>query len=316
MFCHMRHACKLLVLAACIGAAGSAAQAADNTRYISITGSNANACTLALPCRTLHKGISVTPAGGELQILDSGFYGNNATINKSLTISGNGHTVYLGVPLTVDSAGAVVALRGLTLDGQGTILRGIHILDAAAVHIERCVIHGYTEYGIRATAADLKLFVLDTTARDNANGLGFSHGRLTVDNSHFDNNVTDGIDVIGDGGDATIRRATASGNGGRGIVAINSPVRITSTVAAHNGNFGLFATGVTNLTLESSAAYANGEAGLFVGSLAIALISHSTFTGNVVGINNGGVIRTLVNNVVDGNFNDNVAGIVQPITPF
>ena len=302
-----------------IGAAvlcSAAAHAADNTRYVSVTGNNANACTLALPCRTLHKGISVTPDGGELQILDSGFYGNNATINKSLTLSGNGHTVYLGTEIRVDAAGAAVALRSFVLDGQGTILRGIHIVAAAAVHIEGCVIHSFTEHGIRATTADINLFVLDSTARDNANGLGFSNGRLTVDNSRFENNVSSGIAVVGDGGDATIRRSIASGNGDRGIAAINSPVRVTSTIAAQNGNFGFLATGTTKLTLESSAAHGNGQAGLLVGSPAIARISNSTFTDNATGISNTGTIRTLGNNVVDGNTSDAVGGTVQAVTAF
>jgi hypothetical protein len=67
------------------------AQAADNFRYVSSSGNNANPCTLAKPCRSLQRGVQVTPAGGELRILDSGSYGNNATIKKTMTISGNGN---------------------------------------------------------------------------------------------------------------------------------------------------------------------------------------------------------------------------------
>jgi hypothetical protein len=36
------------------------------------------------PCRSLQFAVNIALAGGEIQILDSGFYGNNATINKSL----------------------------------------------------------------------------------------------------------------------------------------------------------------------------------------------------------------------------------------
>ncbi|MPZ55877.1 MAG: hypothetical protein GEU91_05115, partial [Rhizobiales bacterium] len=108
---HVRFASMLAIGAAVV--CSTAAQAADdNTRYISITGNNANPCTLAKPCRSLQRGMVATPAGGEIRILDSGAYGNNATVRKSLTISGNGNTVYLGSPITVDKAGAVVALRG------------------------------------------------------------------------------------------------------------------------------------------------------------------------------------------------------------
>jgi hypothetical protein len=111
-------------LAACTAAACSlAAQAADNTRYVSITGSNSNACSLAAPCRTLQRGINKTPTGGELRILDSGSYGNNAQVNKSMTIFGNGNTVYLNSPLTIGggSLDHVVTLRGLVLNSQGAV---------------------------------------------------------------------------------------------------------------------------------------------------------------------------------------------------
>ena len=44
--------------------------AADNIRYVSTTGNNANTCTLSAPCRSLQRGINVTPANGELRILN------------------------------------------------------------------------------------------------------------------------------------------------------------------------------------------------------------------------------------------------------
>lgn len=144
---------KLLTLVACATAAySSAAQAVDNTRYISITGNDASDCTLAAPCRNLPRGKNSTPAGGELRILDSGDYGNSGTVNKSLTISGNGNTVFLRNPIIIDNANAVVTLRGLTLNGQGTIANGISIVAAAVVHIENCVVHNFSQDGIIGTA--------------------------------------------------------------------------------------------------------------------------------------------------------------------
>jgi hypothetical protein len=124
----------LLLVIGTLALPAGAARAVDNTRYIGITGNNANPCTLAQPCRTFQRGINMTPEGGELRILDSGFYGNNATINKSLTITGNGNTVYLGAVLTINEADAVVALGGLVLNGQGTISAGVNIAAASAVH--------------------------------------------------------------------------------------------------------------------------------------------------------------------------------------
>src|SRR5262245_51526848 len=107
---HKRVVFTLLTIAACAIAASSA-QAADDTRYVSITGSDANACTLAAPCHTLQRGIDATPAGGELRVRDSGFYGSNATVSKSMTISGNGNTIFLDASIVIDDADAAVTLR-------------------------------------------------------------------------------------------------------------------------------------------------------------------------------------------------------------
>ena len=153
MSIHTRLFGGLLALAVCTTLTWSAAQAADGTRYVSTAGKNANDCTLAAPCRTLQRGINVTPPGGELRILDSGFYGNNADIKKSMTIASNGNTVYLGSSVRIEQAEAVVALRDLVLSGQGTVLNGISVFAAARVHIEGCVVHGFADNGIAVDGA-------------------------------------------------------------------------------------------------------------------------------------------------------------------
>ncbi|MPZ57855.1 MAG: hypothetical protein GEU91_15420, partial [Rhizobiales bacterium] len=239
---------------------------------------------------------------------------NNATVRKSLTISGNGNTVYLGSPITVDKAGAVVALRGLVLDGQGTIDDGISIVAAAAVHIERCVVHGFTQYGINATANGVEVFVIDSVSRDNGSfglrTLGAGASRLTVDNSRFDSNDATGVVVLG--GRATISRSTASGNN-YGIALSNASVAVMSTMVVQNSNTGFTAGSGSTMTVESSVAHGNGVSGLTVGGGGVARISNSTFTSNATGIfNSGGTIETRQNNTVRGNAT-NVSGALTAI---
>ena len=309
---HRRFASALLALAACAILAGPA-PAADNVRYVSITGSNANPCTLAQPCRTMQRGINVTPPGGELRVLDSGDYGPNAVIKKSMTLSGNGNTIFVANGVVVDRANAVVALRGLTLDGQGTIQDGIRILLATAVHIERCVIHGFTIAGIR-NGESVEVFVIDSVSRDNGFGVlvaGAGQPRTTIDNSRFENNGT-GVSI--QSGRATISRSIASGNGVTGILALNAGVTVVvrETTAAYNGGDGFRALNGT-MTVDSSVAYGNGGNGLgAIGGLA--RISNSTFTDNAVGINNtaGGTLQTRGNNTVEGN-TTNTNGTLTPI---
>jgi hypothetical protein len=319
-----RSAGVLSALATWVAILPGAVQAADNTRYVSISGSNANACTLAAPCRSLQTGISKTPAGGELRILESGFYGNNATINKSLTISGNGNTVYLGKPIVVDKAGAVVNLRGLTLDGQSTVVDGIRIVTAAAVNIERCTIHSFTQDGIQAAFGPFDLFIKDSTVHHNKkNGLlvaGLSGSSLHVDNSHFDYNGS--FTGTGGGGGmsitvpvATISRSTISGNNSGLSAGNGTSVSIVSTVASGNLVGGGFHAGNgSKMTLESSIASGNNS-GLSVSSSGLAQISNSTFSRNLCcGIVNQGTIHTRLNNTIKGNASDSIAG--NALVPF
>jgi hypothetical protein len=292
MSVHTRLVFTLFAMAACAIAASSAAQAVDNTRYISITGNDANACTLAAPCRYLPRGISSIPAGGELRILDSGDYGNSGTIRKSLTISGNGNTVFLRNALTVDDGDAVVTLRSLTLNGQGTIANGISIVVAAAVHIENCVVHNFSQDGINVAADGASVFVISSVSRDNGSG-GFvlnAGASLTIDNSHFDNNAGNGFFMLGSGSLATIRRSTASGNGFNGFQAF---------------------AGV--MTLDSSLAVGNILRGLNIVGAAVGRISNSTFTDNGTGISNTGTVETRQNNTVRGNSIDLQGNSLTPI---
>ena len=305
MSLHTRLVFKLLALATCAAAASSAAQAADNTRYVSITGDNANACTLAAPCRTLQRGINVTPVGGELRILDFGVSANNATVSKSMTISGNGNTIFLGTAIAIDAAAAVVTLRGLTLNGQGTVDNGISIVAAALVHIEHCVIHNFADIGIvaPASAAGVRLFVSDSTSRDNGeDGLNIVNAgasRLTVDNSRFDSNGDSGLVVSS--GYATISRSTASGNGRNGIEGHQASVSVVSTMAVKNGFAGFYVHNAATMTVGSSLAHGNDFDGLAVFNGAIARISSSTFTQNRHGIRNFSTVETLGDNTVRGN---------------
>jgi hypothetical protein len=310
MSIHARFACKLLAVVACMMAVDSTtAHAADNARYVSITGNNANACTLAAPCRSLQRGIQATPPGGELRILDSGAYGNNATVNKSMTISGNGNTVFLAKPITINQADAVVALRGLVLNGQGAALDGIRIDAAAAVHIERCVIHGFTQNGIFVSGNGIEVFVSDSISRHNSRGVIMAGAaRLTIDNSHFNDNGVNGIEV--QSGHAAISRGTASGNT-IGIMS-SASVSATSMTAVHNSDSGFRASFGGTLAVESSVAYGN-RFGLLVEAGSTARISNSTFTANETGISNSGSVGTRQNNTVRGNTTSETSG--NPLTP-
>ena len=61
-------------LLAC-GLAAAPAQAGPNRTFVSGTGTDSGTCTRTAPCRTFAFALSVTTAGGEIDVLDTAGYG-------------------------------------------------------------------------------------------------------------------------------------------------------------------------------------------------------------------------------------------------
>ena len=291
-----------------------AAPALAEIRHISTTGKNTNPCTLAQPCRTLQYGINHTAAGGELHVLDSGFYGNNAKVNRAMTINGNGHTVMVGTPLTVNAPGGTVFLRRLVLNGEGGSQRGIEIAVATAVHIDHCVVQGFTATCIRLNGANVNVFVTDSIVRDNGseglNATGSGAAKLTVENSRFEGNG--GIGIYAQTIESSITRSVSSGNGSNGIHALGGRMNVTSTTSA--GNFHGFVVAFDGqMVLESSVSRGNSSIGAYAFDGTIT-ISNSVFTHNGTGINKpaAGTVLTRQNNVITGN-TTNTVGALTPL---
>src|SRR5690242_3943178 len=113
-------AAGLIAALLCAGAA----QAATQRTFVSGTGSDANPCSVASPCRTFAGALLNTVPGGEIYVLDTAGYGS-VTINQAVSIvnqtSTAAATVSSGNAITIN-AGATdkVVLRGLTIVGSGT----------------------------------------------------------------------------------------------------------------------------------------------------------------------------------------------------
>jgi hypothetical protein len=295
---------------------------AHEVRFVASYGDNSNPCTRDAPCKQLQKGISRTPAGGELIVLDSGDFGNGGTIDRSITISAIGVSAAVGGGITIDATDATVVLRGLRLNGAGSDANGIEIVTGGQVkiHVEDCEIQGFA-YGIHAnTSAYPMLFVANSVVRNNSRtGLYFqtgTPGRLVIDQGRFERNGADGIEVRA--AEASITRTIASANAASGIKAtFNGKVNVTEGTAEHNTGSGYAVDGSGQMTLERSVAGGNAE-GVLVragsGSAASARISGSVVTNNRVGLSAQGggtaAMFTRGNNTVAGNTTD-VAAVLS-----
>jgi hypothetical protein len=151
------------------------AHAQATRTWVSGVGDDVNPCSRTAPCKTFAGAISKTATHGEINIIDNGGFGA-VTITKSITINGEGGFASIlagGVNgIVVNSATANVTLRNLAINGIGTGLSGIRILEAANVAIQNCAIQGFTQNGvIVATNGVTKVTIEDTTIHDSVLGV-------------------------------------------------------------------------------------------------------------------------------------------------
>jgi hypothetical protein len=281
------------------------------------TGNDANTvnnCSLALPCRNFNAAIGVVNAGGEVVALDSGGYGVT-TISKAVTLT-SPSGVYAAITALTAGSSAItvtaantdtVVLRGLTLTGLGG-QEGINVTSVGNLHVEGCVISGFTSNGINLnlTADGSHILVKDTITRNNGmTGVEIRTTtglvRASVDNCRSERNGLYGFRAF-DNSRVTINRSVASGNTNAGFFAY-------SNVAA--------ATAELNCSECASSSNGYGFAA-FAGSGGVATmrVSHS------IAINNtdygflqttAGVFESLANNLVRGNTVGNTSGTITII---
>src|SRR3954465_6556207 len=150
----------------------TSAQAQATRTWVSGVGDDVNPCSRTAPCKTFAGAISKTAAAGIINCLDPGGFGA-VTITKSITIDcmwngPSGSLAGAGTSAIIVNAGLAdrVTLRGLSIEGGGSGLYGVNVLQAGSVQVDRCRIFGFKAAngaGIRvATASPSSLYVKDS----------------------------------------------------------------------------------------------------------------------------------------------------------
>lgn len=262
------------------------AQGQATRTWVSGVGDDANPCSRTAPCKTFAGAISKTAAGGEIDALDPGGFGG-VTITKAITIDGGGGQIasilVLGTPGVTVNAGSndVVTLRNLSINGinQSTSAgtNGVNILAARAVHIENCAIVSFLNAGVLATPQ--------------------AGTELYIDHSFIRDNTVSGI-TAGSGTTtstiATVSNTTLENNGVGLLASGNSKVTVMSSVASGNTNAGFQAdasAGPASINVLSSVSANNGGAGLQASSTgssaAVIRISGDSVFSNRAGLTVG-----------------------------
>lgn len=287
--------------------------------WVSGAGNDSNNCSRATPCLTFAGAFAKTNAGGEINCLDAGGFGG-VTITKAIVISCDTGTAGVlvsgtnGITVNV-AAGNVVVLRGLDIQGSGTGLIGVSVIQAGLVRIEKCVIRGFNggaAYGVQltATASPASLVIADSSIIDN--GTGATGGGINVAPAaggnadvvirrvRIANNVA-GVVVNGSGNtttnNVTIEDSEIAGNSNTGVLAVSSGSGSPATVMINRSV--LMANAPVAVT-------ANGSAAVPGAGSAVIRITNSVITANplaqsVIGV---GQVLSYKNNLVSGNTNN------------
>jgi len=271
---HLLTVCVLLVTCS------SLAHAQATRTWVSGVGDDVNPCSRTAPCKTFAGAISKTAVGGEINVLDPGGFGA-VTITKSITISSEGFEAGVLVSGTnaiiVSAPGSTIILRGLDLEGLGTGLNGVRLLDAAALYIEKCTIHAFAQAGIDiepTSAGTSMVYITDTIIRNNGTGGGGLGGILfkpggsasvqaSLDNVRVEDNMA-GVRAK-DNTTVSIKNSVAAGNALAGFTAnqaSSGPISMTLTDAAsvNNGTVGVQSIGTGNTIVFITRVTVSGNA--------------------------------------------------------
>lgn len=301
--------------------------------FVSPTGSDANNCQLAQPCRGFTAALAQTNPGGEIIVLDSAGYGS-VTIGKSVSIVVP-PGIYAGVSVAVGTDGIVVnagptdevVLRGLTINNQGGN-NGVVFNTGAALYVESCTIRGFS----LATMANLrfapggasKLFVKDSYLRGGQTGINLANGTtaasVTIDNTRIENNVN-GITASFSGALA-LRNSVVAENTNHGVSLQTGAGQVfdaalDNVMLSNNDSDGLHVAGSSITVALSSSTVVGNITGVYVqggSGTATARLTNNVISRNATGVQTGanGSVLSPLSNTIEGNGADGVPGGYSP----
>lgn len=335
----MIHAAAVLIVSL---ACASLAQADAQRVYLAFNGTDSGACARTAPCKTFPYAFTQVLPKGEVVVLNTLSH-PPITINKSVTIvAAPGAYVVISskvaggtaVSITVGFS-AVVVLRGLTVTGQGVGANGIRFNGTGTLHVEDCVVSGFTEHGIFQSDQGA-MFIKDTNVRD-GQGYGIrindndSSGniRASIDHCRIENIspdvgagvavgnnarvlisntvslVNDGVGfVVAGSGRMTVSDSTAEGNTHGFVASDGGLMTVTRSTAGSNSDVGFFATISGAMNIDSSVTTANGH-GIIAGSSgSVVRVARTMVVNNQIhGLfkTSGGTLISRGNNTVMGN---------------
>ncbi len=161
--------------------------------WVSGVGDDANPCSRTAPCKTFAGAISKTASGGEINVLDPGGFGA-VTVTKPITISSIGFEGGVlvsgtnGIIVNTPNASDNVVLSGLDIEGLGTGINGVNIIQGN-VDIRNTTIHNFATNGVNVTANG-KVLILSSVISFNGSSSNAGTGGVDVTGTAVIENTT------------------------------------------------------------------------------------------------------------------------------
>jgi hypothetical protein len=273
----------------------TSAHAQATRTWVSGVGDDVNPCSRTAPCKTFAGAISKTAAGGEIDCLDPGGFGN-VTITKSMSIDCgtfpggdlNAGAVN-GVVVNTAAASDKVILRNLVIQGcnncpSGSGLNGIRWINLGQeLHLDRVVVTGDTTIGVDVNKT--------------------SAGTLYVRDSYI-TEVPTGISVISSVATVTamVNRSYLLGMSGTCVVAkTNAFVTVANSVIT-SCNVALSAANSGAIVSANNNVISFSQTGVSAVAGSTIRMSNNDLYDNATGISNAGTfLSNGKNNVSGGN---------------
>lgn len=297
----------LLALFVLLSLTATSTVSAQATRtWVSGVGDDANPCSRTAPCKTFAGAISKTAASGEINALDPGGFGA-VTITKSITIDGGGFIAGVlvsgtnGIVINTPSASDVVVLRNLDMDGLGTGLSAVKLLNAGALRLE-----DIKAYGFGASSANTIDLSGSTNAAANVvlQNVVVSHC-VTNSNGIAAGGTASGIQAV----NVTLDHVDVSGCATGLVVGDKATILARGSEFSQNSVAGVSVTSSSAaaiLTLDHSSVTQNLLGASSSGALAVLRLSDTSVLDNTTGLQaaSGGAIISYTNNRLKGNGTD------------
>ena len=297
--------------------ASSFASAQSDRNFVSVKGVDSVTCgPITDPCHTFNVAIPKTNSGGEIIALDSGVYDPfNIVISLSVTLTAAPgvhaeiSNTNSGDRITINTTSSdTVILRNLYISKQsgGGASTGIKVTSVGALHIENCVISGFTN-GISFDLNNAaQAFISDTVVRNNVgDGVIFFTGtgtlKASVNHCRFEHNgvagstIANGVNLLA-ASKVTVRDSVAADNTGSGFSVSGGDLSLQDCEASNN---------VDGIVASNS--------GTAIGRAFVSNCSVTNNSGNGFRQLGTGVLNSFGNNIVRRN-GTNTTGTITAVT--